>query len=78
MLFNVVLRRSASADDLEWDGKKWSIVNHFIPFTEQEVDSPDRFESDFMVQYLMDKQLSEEAQAVMNEGRELGNIFSTH
>lgn len=35
---------------MEW--KKWSIVNHFIPFTEEEVGAPDRFESDFMVQYL--------------------------
>ncbi len=43
---------TASANDLEWNGKKWSIVNHFIPFTEEEVGSPDRFESDFMVQYL--------------------------
>ncbi|WP_353246773.1 hypothetical protein, partial [Limnohabitans sp.] len=45
---------SASANDLEWNGKKWSIVNHFIPYTEAEVDAPDRFESDFMVQYLAD------------------------
>ena len=77
MLFNGS-NLTASADDLEWDGKKWSIVNHFIPFTEQEVDSPDRFESDFMVQYLMDKQLSEEAQAVMNEGRELWKTYFQH
>ena len=43
---------TASANDLEWNGKKWSIVNHFIPYTEAEVNAPDRFESDFMVQYL--------------------------
>jgi hypothetical protein len=43
---------TASADDLAWNGKKWSIVNHFIPYTEAEVNAPDRFESDFMVQYL--------------------------
>ena len=24
---------TASADGLEWNGRKWSIVNHFIPFT---------------------------------------------
>ena len=51
MLFNRC-NRTASANDLEWNGKKWSIVNHFIPFTEQEVGAPDRFESDFMVEYL--------------------------
>jgi hypothetical protein len=43
---------TASANDLEWNGKKWSIVNHFIPYTEAEVNAPGRFESDFMVQYL--------------------------
>ncbi|MDI9366305.1 MAG: hypothetical protein QM541_15210 [Flavobacterium sp.] len=53
MLFNGS-NLTASADGLEWNGKTWSIVNHFIPFTEAEVGSPDRFESDFMVQYLQD------------------------
>ena len=43
---------TASADGLEWNGHKWSIVNHFIPFTEEEVNAPDRFESDFLVRYL--------------------------
>jgi hypothetical protein len=51
MLFNGS-NLTAGADDLEWSGRKWSIVNHFIPFTEAEVGSPGRFESDFMVQYL--------------------------
>ncbi len=51
MLFNGS-NLTASANDLEWNGKKWSILNHFIPFTEEEVGSPERFESDFMVRYL--------------------------
>jgi very-short-patch-repair endonuclease len=51
MLFNGS-NLTASANNLEWNGKKWSIVNHFIPFTEAEVNAPDRFESDFMVRYL--------------------------
>ena len=54
MLFNGS-NLTASANDLEWNGKKWSIVNHFIPYTEEEVNAPDRFESDFMVQYLSKK-----------------------
>ena len=66
---------SASANDLEWSGKKWSIVNHFIPFTESEVNSPERFESDFMVQYLADKELSPEAQAVLDAGRTLWKAY---
>ena len=46
---------TASADGLEWNGRKWSIVNHFIPFTEDEVGAPDRFESDFMARYLAER-----------------------
>ena len=58
---------TASADGLEWNGRKWSIVNHFIPFTEEEVNAPDRFESDFMVRYLRCRVLSKElAEASMN------------
>lgn len=69
---------TASADDLEWNGKKWSIVNHFIPFTETEVNAPDRFESDFMVQYLTDKILSTEATAVLDAGRKLWQAYFAH
>lgn len=74
MLFNRC-NRTASANDLEWDGKKWSIVNHFMPFTEAEVNAPERFESDFMVQYLADKTLSPEAQAVLDAGRQLWRAY---
>ncbi len=77
MLFNRQ-QRSASANDLEWNNKKWSIVNHFIPFTESEVNAPDRFESDFMVQYLADKELSKEAKSVLAEGRELWKAYFEH
>ena len=74
MLFNGS-NLTASANDLEWNGKKWSIVNHFIPFTEAEVNAPERFESDFMVKYLADKTLSPEAQAVLDEGRKLWKAY---
>ncbi len=77
MLFNGS-NLTASANELEWNGKKWSIVNHFIPFTESEVGATDRFESDFMVQYLKKKKLSEEAKAVLNEGRELWKAYFSH
>ena len=74
MLFNGS-NLTAGANDLEWNGKKWSLVNHFIPFTETEVDAPDRFESDFMVQYLADKILSIEAMAVLDSGRGLWRAY---
>lgn len=57
---------TASANGLEWNGETWSLVNHFIPFAEAEVGAPDRFESDFMVQYLADKTLSSEALEVLD------------
>ncbi len=74
MLFNRT-QRTASANDLEWNNKKWSIVNHFIPFTEEEVNAPGRFESDFMVQYLKDKTLSTEAVTVLQQGKELWKAY---
>lgn len=74
MLFNGS-NLTASANDLEWNGKKWSIVNHFIPFTETEVNARKRFESTFMVDYLKDKTLSKEAKAVMDAGREVWRAY---
>ncbi|HMG83122.1 MAG TPA: hypothetical protein VK559_08815 [Ferruginibacter sp.] len=77
MLFNGS-NLTASANDLEWNGKTWNIVNHFIPFTEEEVDAPDHFESDFMVQFMADKIFSTEAQQVLNQGKKLWQAYFTH
>jgi hypothetical protein len=77
MLFNGS-NLTASANNLEWNGKKWSIVNHFIPFTESEVGAPDRFESDFMVRYLAGKSLSDEANQVLMAGKALWQAYFAH
>jgi hypothetical protein len=69
---------TAGANDLAWNGKTWSLVNHFIPFTEAEVGAPDRFESDFMAQYLAGIMLSAEALAVLNAGRGLWQAYFAH
>ncbi len=69
---------TASANDLEWNGKKWSIVNHFIPYAEAEVNAPERFESDFMVQYLADKTFSPETKLVLERGKELWCAYFAH
>ena len=66
---------TAGADGLEWGGKKWSLVNHFVPFTEDEVNAPDRFESDFTARLLAEKALSAEARAVLDAGRELWRAY---
>ncbi len=77
MLFNGS-NLTASANDLEWNDKKWSIVNHFIPFTEEEVNAPERFESDFMVQYLAGKTFSNEANEVLRTGKVLWQAYFAH
>ncbi len=77
MLFNRC-NKSASANGLEWNNKKWTIVNHFIPFTEQELNAPNRFESDFMVRYLSEKEFSKEAADVMREGKNIWQSYFLH
>ena len=74
MLFNGS-NLSAGADGLEWNGRQWSLVNHFIPFTETEVGADGRFESTFMVDYLRGKNFSPEAQVVLDAGRELWRSY---
>ncbi|BAW80740.1 hypothetical conserved protein [Candidatus Nitrosoglobus terrae] len=76
MLFNGS-NLTASADGLEWNGRTWSIVNHFIPYTENEVGAQNRFESNFMVEYLKEKLLSLEAAAVLDAGRDLWRAYFT-
>ena len=66
---------TASANGLEWNGRTWSIVNHFIPFTEDEVDAPERLESDFMVRQLGARTLSSEAQSVLDAGRVIWRTY---
>lgn len=74
MLFNGS-NLSAGANGLEWDGRDWSLTNHFIPFTEAEVGARGRFESDFMSRYIADCDLSPDAHTVLGEGRKLFTRF---
>jgi hypothetical protein len=66
---------TAGADGLRWNDRDWSLVNHFIPFTEVEVGAKARFESDFLVRYMAGIAISPEAQAVLDEGRKLWTRF---
>ena len=74
MLFNGS-NNAASADGIQWNNRSWSIVNHFIPYTEDEVGAPGRFESDFMVQFMENRVFSPEAQKVLDCGRELWRAY---
>lgn len=74
MLFNGS-NLTASANGLEWNGQKWNLVNHFIPFTASEVGAAERFESDFMVRYMEGKIFSPEAQAVLDEGKKIWQAY---
>lgn len=62
---------TAGCSGLEWNNEKWSLVNHFIPFTETEVGAASRFESSFMSDYIADMKLSDEARTVMREGKKI-------
>lgn len=74
MLFNRC-QRTAGANDVEWNGEKWSLVNHFIPFTENELGANGRFESDFMNRYIAKKKFSVEALSLMNEGKKIWQSY---
>lgn len=76
MLFNGS-NLTSGANDLEWNDRKWSLVNHFIPFAEHEVEAHGRFESNFMAQYMADLSFSSEAQNVLAEGKKLWRQYHT-
>jgi hypothetical protein len=50
-------------------------INHWIPFSEIEVDSKKKFASNFMNQFLKNKTFSPEAQAVLDAGLELWKYY---
>ncbi|MDR1278250.1 MAG: hypothetical protein LBK02_05825 [Treponema sp.] len=50
-------------------------VNHWIPFTEKEVDAQEKFDSNFMSGFLNDKTFSAETRAVLDAGRELWKYY---
>ena len=77
MLFNGN-NLTSGANNLEWNDESWSIINHFIPFTEQEVGASERFESDFLVQFLSGINFSEEATEVLSAGKELWKAYFSH
>ena len=74
MLFNGS-NLTAGADRLHWNGRDWSLVNHFIPFTASEIGAPGRSESDFMVRYMVNMIFSPEARVVLDEGWSLFRRF---
>ena len=74
MLFNGS-NLSAGANGLRWNGRDWSLVNHFIPFIEAEVGAAGRFESDFMVRHMTGMAFSPEARAVLDQGRAIWRRF---
>jgi hypothetical protein len=50
-------------------------ANHWIPFTPEQVDAKEKFESNFMSDFLKDKTLSAEAQSVYNAGLDLWKYY---
>jgi hypothetical protein len=74
MLFNGS-NLTAGADGLRWNGRDWSLTNHFIPYTEAEVGAKARFASDFMARHMAGLTFSPEARAVLDQGRDLFRRF---
>lgn len=66
---------SAGADGLKYNGVEYSLVNHFIPYSEDEVGSTGRFESDFMYRYLASRKISNKAKAVLEAGQPIWAKF---
>jgi hypothetical protein len=52
-------------------------LNHWIPFTEREVNAKEKFESHFMSDFLKDKKLSTAANNVFESGRKLWRYYHT-
>jgi hypothetical protein len=50
-------------------------INHWIPFTEDEVGCEKRFESRFMSDFIKDKSFSKEAQAIFTSAKELWRYY---
>ena len=69
------LTAGTAKDALEWNGRKWQLTNHFIPYDEAQVGFNGRFQSHFMSDYLHGKKLSKEAQAVYDKGLKLWQAF---
>lgn len=76
MLFSGSNLTAGTAENaLEWNGKKWRLTNHFIPFTEQQAGAKRKFQSHFMSDYLRNKKLSKETQAVFDAGKAIWQAF---
>jgi hypothetical protein len=50
-------------------------INHWIPFTAEEVDAKDNLKSNFMSEYIKGKKFSKEAKAVLKSGKELWKYY---
>ena len=66
---------SAGANGLHWNERNWNLVNHFIPYTEEEVGSDGRFESNFMSQYLLGCKITTKAREVLDACRPIWAEF---
>jgi hypothetical protein len=52
-------------------------INHWIPFSEQEVNARGKFKSNFMYNFIKDAKFSKEAKKVLNSGLELWKYYHT-
>jgi hypothetical protein len=66
---------TAAVEKLRWKNQDWSLVNHFLPFTEAQIGVKTAFKSNFMTSYLATIKLSADAKDVVTEGRKIFHHF---
>lgn len=69
---------TAGACGLLWKQKQWTLINHFVPYTEDECKAFGKIESNFMASFLRNKRLSKEARLVLEEGKKLWQAFFSY
>ena len=69
------LTAGTAKDALSWNNQKWQLINHFIPFTEQDVGAKSKFTSNFLSDYIKKLKFSPEAEKVLAEGKKIWISF---
>src|SRR5574344_1021281 len=72
MLFN---GKNLSSSKLNYNGKDYTIINHFVPFCQKDVNAKEPFKSSFIYDYMKDKTFSKETLDVLEEGKKIWTKF---
>lgn len=62
---------TAGANNIQWSGRRWTLINHFVPFTAGEMGAKGSLDSHLMVDFLRNRKLSPEAAEVLRAGKDM-------